>query len=239
MKLCKKIFWLTTFSIAMGFLEAIVVVYLRVIYYPGGFEFPIQMPSNKIFLTEVIREICTIVMLLSIAVLIGKNKETVFAWFIMSFGIWDIFYYIALKLFLDWPASLLTWDILFLIPVTWLGPVLAPILCSITMILLASVILYYQNKNGQEILAKKDTLILIIGAFLIFVAFTWNYTKLLISYDLIMRMFVPGTEDKVKEIFLNYVPGSFFWELFSFGIMLIYFELGVMILKCYQKNEKF
>ncbi len=238
MKLTKKLFWLSAFSIAMGFLEAIVVVYLREIYYPGGFGFPMRMVSNKIFMTEVIREICTIVMLLSVAILIGKNKETMFAWFIMSFGIWDIFYYIALKLFLDWPASLLTWDILFLIPVTWLGPVIAPIICSVTMILLALVILFFHNKKGKNLFTLKDVILLSGGALFIFIAFTWNYTKLLISNDLIMRMFVPGTEEKLKEIVLNYVPGRFFWELFSLGIILIYFELGVMIFKCYQNNER-
>jgi len=235
----KKIVWLSTFSIAMGFLEAIVVVYLREIYYPGGFEFPMQMVSDTIFMTEVIREICTLVMLLSIAILIGKNKETIFAWFIMSFGIWDIFYYVALKLFLDWPASLLTWDILFLIPVTWLGPVIVPIICSVTMILLALVILFFHNKKGRKLFTLKDVILLSGGAFFIFIAFTWNYTKLLVSNNLIMRLFVPDSQEVIQKIIKTYVPRHFFWELFSLGIILIYLELGVMIFKCCQNNEKF
>lgn len=234
MKLSHKIFWLSLFSIAMGFLEAIVVVYLREIYYPGGFEFPMQMVSDRIFMTEVIREICTLVMLLSIAILIGKNRETIFAWFIMSFGIWDIFYYVALKLLLDWPASLLTWDILFLIPVTWLGPVIAPIICSVTMILLALIILFFHNKKGRNFFTLKDVILLSGGAFFIFIAFTWNYTKLLVTNNLVMRMFVPGTEEAIQEMISTYVPKYFFWELFGFGIILIYFVLISMILKCFR-----
>src|SRR5206468_746926 len=54
--------------------------------------------------------------------------------FVITFGTWDITFYIFLKLLLDWPASLFTWDILFLIPVPWIGPVLAPVLVSAVMI---------------------------------------------------------------------------------------------------------
>ena len=36
-----KVLALTLFSIAMGLLEAVVVMYLRELYYPAGFAFPL------------------------------------------------------------------------------------------------------------------------------------------------------------------------------------------------------
>ena len=112
---------LIIFSIAMGFLEAIVVVYIREIYYPQGFQFPLKEFPQWIIVIELIREICTLLMLGTVAWISGQTFLQRFSVFIFIFGIWDIFYYIALKLFLNWPDSILTWDILFLIPLPGLA----------------------------------------------------------------------------------------------------------------------
>ena len=133
----KSYFTLFIFAVAMGFLEAIVVVYVRELYYPEGFTFPLKaLPANLVTI-ELIRELCTFLMLGSVAWLSGKTLLRRLSAFLFTFGVWDIIYYAALKLFLDWPESLLTWDILFLIPITWVGPVLAPIICSVVMIFMA------------------------------------------------------------------------------------------------------
>jgi hypothetical protein len=86
---------------------------------------------------EITREFSTLLMLFSVAWISGRNFLQQLSVFLFLFGIWDIFYYVALKIFLDWPGSFLTWDLLFLIPITWLGPVLAPVICSVVMILTA------------------------------------------------------------------------------------------------------
>lgn len=52
----RKFVWLTLFGIAMGILESIVVVYLRELYYPSGFSFPLGLLPVKIYATEVLRE---------------------------------------------------------------------------------------------------------------------------------------------------------------------------------------
>ncbi len=83
---------------------------------------------------EIGREAATIVMLVFIALLAGSNRQKKIGYFFIAFGIWDIFYYIWLYLFIQWPKSLLEWDILFLIPFPWWGPVIAPILISILLI---------------------------------------------------------------------------------------------------------
>lgn len=122
--------WMTAFAVAMGFLEAAVVVYLRQLYYPKGFEFPLASIDLRIALTELVREACTLVMLLAPGALLSRSRGVRFAWFCYCFGVWDLFYYVFLKAILGWPADLSTWDVLFLLPVVWVGPVWAPCLIS-------------------------------------------------------------------------------------------------------------
>lgn len=118
----------------MAYIEAAVVVYLRELYYPEGFSFPLKLIPDRLLFIELLREAATIVMLAIIAVLTGRKPWERFGWFIIAFGIWDIFYYIWLRATICWPAGLLDWDILFLVPLPWIGPVIAPILISLVMI---------------------------------------------------------------------------------------------------------
>ena len=129
----------------MAYLESAVVVYLREIYYPNGFSFPLQEITPFILIIEIGREIATIIMLFAVSYFMSKNKRELFAFFSFNFGMWDIWYYIWLKLLLDWPQSLLTWDVLFLIPVPWIAPVLAPILVSVSLIIASLIILKLEN----------------------------------------------------------------------------------------------
>ena len=143
----KKLCIVIVFSIAFGYIEAAVVVYLREIFHPDGFTFPmtvfgIDALSKRILLTEIGREVSTIVLIFTGAWLFGCNRHQRFAYFMVIFAVWDIFYYVWLKVLIDWPASIMDWDILFLIPNTWASPVLYPILISITLIVFAVVILY-------------------------------------------------------------------------------------------------
>ncbi|PIV62402.1 MAG: hypothetical protein COS14_02175, partial [Bacteroidetes bacterium CG02_land_8_20_14_3_00_31_25] len=139
----KRLLWLTLFSIAMGLLESAVVIYLRELYYPDGFVFPLQIVSRTVAITEFFRELATLIMLMAVGYLTGKNLNQRFACFIYSFAIWDIFYYVFLYFIIGWPSSFLTWDVLFLLPTMWTGPVIAPIITSLNMILLALLILFF------------------------------------------------------------------------------------------------
>jgi hypothetical protein len=118
----------------MAYIESAVVVYLRMNFYPGGFRFPVVAIPVSTYLIEVGRELATLVMLYCVARLAGRDRWERFLQFCFLFGVWDIFYYLWLKVFLGWPESLLTWDILFLIPLPWVGPVLAPLLVSAALI---------------------------------------------------------------------------------------------------------
>lgn len=147
-----------TLTIAFGYIEAAVVVYLRQIFYPEGFAFPIKLfplsaESGNLVLVEVGREAATLVIMFAACMLSGQSRSQHIAHFMTIFAVWDIFYYVWLKVILDWPASILDWDVLFLIPVPWAGPVLAPILVSTAMLVFAALILY-RDSLGKPIKAS-------------------------------------------------------------------------------------
>ncbi len=209
--LSKQLMWLFFFSVAMGFLEASVVVYLRLIFYPHGFEFPLVALDAQIGLVEILRETATILMLISVAVLAGKTSLQRLAHFCMAFAIWDIFYYVFLKLILDWPLSLFTWDILFLIPVPWIGPVISPILVSLTMVAFAFVML----KNDQEQLKmnRMEWTLVILGSTVIVISWTWDYIRFGGS--------IVDSPHKALTVFSSYVPSQFNWWLFGAGEAIV------------------
>jgi len=143
----KRFLIIVIFSIAFAYIEAAVVVYLREIFHPDGFTFPltnfgISPLWKQLLLTEIGREAATLVLILTGAWLFGRNLRQRFAYFLTIFAVWDIFYYVWLKILIDWPSSIMDWDILFLIPITWAGPLLAPVLISLTLLLFAVIILY-------------------------------------------------------------------------------------------------
>ncbi|MDH4158107.1 MAG: hypothetical protein OEW00_12615 [candidate division Zixibacteria bacterium] len=121
------------FAIAMAYFEAAVVVYLRQLYYPDGFSFPLRIAPTKIIVIELIRELSTLVILVAVAAVAAKRFWERFGYFVMIFGVWDIFFYVWLKATTNWPSSLLEWDVLFLLPVPWIGPVIAPVLVALMM----------------------------------------------------------------------------------------------------------
>jgi hypothetical protein len=175
MKLSKVILWLTAFSIAMGYLETTVVVYLREIYYPNGFKFPLAPIQPNIAIAELWREATTVVMLVGVSMLAGRNSLQRLMFFLYSFAIWDLFYYAFLKVLLNWPESVFTWDILFLIPVPWVGPVLAPCLVSVTLIVYALLVVYRQQSLTNVKITGREKLIFISGCLVIIESLIYDY----------------------------------------------------------------
>src|SRR3954466_7524604 len=143
----RTMLWVSAYAIAMGVLEAAVVIYLRKLYFPGGFRFPMNMIGGDIVVVELWRELATVVMLASIGALAGRTRSERFALFIYAFGLWDLVYYGFLKLTLGWPESVFTWDILFLLPIPWFGPVLAPCLVALTMCGIALTTVGYADRG--------------------------------------------------------------------------------------------
>ena len=142
-----RMFWVSVFAVSFALVEAAVVVYLRAIYYPEGFTLPLSVIRWDHVKVEIVREMATLVMLASVAVLAGKTKWQRIGFFLMGFAVWDIFYYLWLKVFLDWPISIVDWDVLFLIPIPWIGPVLAPLLISGILLSAGLVMITHEDRS--------------------------------------------------------------------------------------------
>jgi hypothetical protein len=123
------------YAAAMAWVEAAVVLYLRTLINriePHQAE-PLPLVAD-LGAVELARELATLIMLLTVGVLAGRTWRSRWGYAAVAFGVWDIFYYVFLKIMCGWPHSLLDWDVLFLIPLPWWGPVLAPMLIALLMI---------------------------------------------------------------------------------------------------------
>jgi hypothetical protein len=139
---------LVLFATAMGWLEAVVVVYLRALLgvahgsaAPAPDELTRRLASLPWLIgTEQGREVATIVMLATVAWLAAPRLRPRLGAFLVAFGVWDIVYYVALYLLLRWPPDLATPDLLFLIPPGpwWIQPVWVPAAISCVMIVVGS-----------------------------------------------------------------------------------------------------
>ncbi len=223
----KRLFFLTAYAAAMGFVEAAVVVYLRQLYYPAGFYFPLTTAVLQYLWIEYFREAATIVMLWSLAALAGRGRIDKFAVFLFSFGLWDLFYYLWLKLMLDWPTSFFTWDVLFLIPVVWVAPVLAPVICAATMIAIALALLGVQQTRGALVLKKTESALFTVGCLIIFFTFIADYTTLLFRTGFTAGFINPAENPQVLAAISQYVPSSYQWGLFTLGEFAL---IGSMLL---------
>jgi hypothetical protein len=153
--LIKRLAIAMAFSIAFGYIEAAVVVYLRAIFYPDGFAFPLAMfdataLGRRLMVTEIGREAATLVLIVTAAWLFGVNRQERAAYSLLIFAVWDLFYYVWLKVLLDWPASIMDWDVLFLIPYIWASAVLYPVLVALLMLGFAVAILY-RSAQGRPL----------------------------------------------------------------------------------------
>ena len=137
----EKYILLAIFGIAMAHLEGVVVVYLRKILgindQQSNKESLKNFPKRYIFI-EKTREIATIVMLVTLALLVGEDWLDTLIIFLWTFAFWDLFYYLSLYWLIKWPPKMTTIDVLFLIPRPWIAPVWFPIgVSSITIIVIA------------------------------------------------------------------------------------------------------
>ncbi len=128
-----KLWGTFVFSAAMAYVEAAAVVYLRRINGIDTFMINPGRFDAQIAVIELGRELATMVMLFAVGWAAGRNFQSRFGFSIFCFGLWDIFYYVWLRVFVGWPATLLDKDLLFLIPLPWWGPVLAPVLIAALM----------------------------------------------------------------------------------------------------------
>ena len=194
----RRIVWLITFAVAMAYVESAVVVYLRTIYYPQGFGFPlVPMPPGMVAI-EMGRELATLVMLLGVAMLAGADRWDRILVFCVGFGVWDIAYYVWLWLLLRWPASPFTWDVLFLIPVPWIGPVAAPVIVSVVLVAGALLLMRRRARGRPVAFPLPLGLLVLAGAVLVLASFMLDFRAVLQQME----------------------PPPFRWGLFGTGVAL-------------------
>lgn len=212
----KTITGVCIFAVAMAALESAVVVYLRELYYPDGFTVAFRLIDESVVKVELLRELATLVMLGSVGYLAGGTYKERLAYFVLSFAVWDIFYYAWLKILVGWPASFFEWDILFLIPFTWLGPVSAPVICSVTMIALALVLLL-----DPRPVSRTTWLLLSGGSLIILYTFMADYGELIISNGFLSEYPNLLQNRDFLKIASGFIPESYNWFVFALGELTI------------------
>jgi hypothetical protein len=131
---------LVAFAVSMAFVEAAVVVYLRKIVGEGP-VFPMKEIPPSLLAVEISREAATIAMLLAVAFLSFRGGAQRMGAFLLLFAVWDVFYYLWLHATIGWPAGIFDWDVLFLIPLPWVGPVWSVLLICAGMIVFSALFL--------------------------------------------------------------------------------------------------
>lgn len=170
------------FGVAMAYLESAVVVYLqRALGMQTGLLFPLQDPGavGEFAAIEVGREAATLVMLAAVGWLAGRSWPERLAWTAVAFGTWDIAYYAWLWVFVGWPPSPATWDLLFLIPLPWAGPVAAPVIVSVALVGFGLSAAHGLRAGRPVRIGPAQAATGLAGGAVVVVAFCWNAPLLL------------------------------------------------------------
>jgi len=191
----------------MAWLESATVYYLRTLvdrlepYQPN--PLPIQGVLGQV---ELVREVATLLMLLTVGMLAGKTWRARWGYGAVAFGVWDIFYYVFLRVMCGWPRSLFDWDVLFLLPLPWWGPVLAPVSISILMIVWGTAVTESQDASEPPRATGKVWVLNATGTALALYIFMADSLQQL-----------PRLRDGMTYL----LPTSFNWPLFAAALGLM------------------
>jgi hypothetical protein len=192
------------FAVAMAWVEAASVFYIRALVdriepYQAN-PLPINDALGNV---ELWREAATLVMIGTVGLLAARTWRRRVGYAALAFGTWDIFYYVFLRLMSGWPRTLLDWDILFLLPLPWWGPVLAPVSIALVMIVWGTLVTQSEDRA--------------IGA-----RWTWalGWAGILLALAVFMidawRALPAG-----RDAILNVLPTTFNWPVFWVALMLM------------------
>ena len=195
------------FAIAMAWVEAASVFYIRALvdriepYQPD--PLPQETMSGALGTVELAREAATLIMIATLGVLAGRTWRRRAGYAALAFGAWDIFYYVFLRLISGWPRTLLDWDILFLLPLPWWGPVLAPVSIALVMILWGTLATQSVDGASDARWAWALASVGIVLALAVFMIDTWRA--------------LPGGRDAVLRV----LPTTFNWPVFWVALLLM------------------
>jgi hypothetical protein len=201
-----------TFAAGMAWVEAACVYYLRVMVDRIEPYQPNPLPIHGILgEVELVREGATLLMLAMTGMLAGRASRTRLGYAAIAFGIWDILYYVFLRIISGWPTSMFDWDILFLLPLPWWGPVLAPVCIASLMIVWGTLVTQSHNRIPATGFTRVSWgasgagILLALGVFMA---------------DSIRAL--PGGPDVVRQV----LPTAFNWPLFGTALLLMATPLG-------------
>ena len=195
------------YATAMAWVESSVVFYLRTMVDRIDPYQPNPLPLATGFgLAELVREAATLMMLFTVGILAGRTWRSRLGYSAVAFGVWDIFYYVFLKVLCGWPHSLMDWDILFLIPVPWWGPVLAPVSIAILLILWGTLASSWESQPAAGSSERKVWVMNFIGMALALYVFMADN----------LRIASQGV-----DAWRHMLPVWFNWPLFSLALVLM------------------
>lgn len=201
----KKLCWVGLFAIAMAYVEAAVVVYIRRIYGISDLLLDIPPFDPVIAPIEIGRELATLIMLIAVGWAVGKSLQSRIGFTFFTFGVWDIFYYFWLRLFIGWPNSIFSPDILFLIPLPWWGPVIAPVLIACLMVAGGILAVISEDKGRKIRFSGFDWTALIAGVLVLLYSFMEDALAIM-----------PADIERLAQL----RPTSFNWPIYILGLVL-------------------
>ena len=200
----RKLKWVAVYAVAMAYVEAAAVVYLRRIGGIGDLLRDVAPYDPLIAAIELGREGATLVMILAVGFAAGRSRQARLGFACFAFGAWDIVYYVWLRVMLRWPGSLLAPDILFLIPLPWWGPVLAPVLVALLSILGGAIAVIHDDRGRPMRLAAAGWAALLAGMVAVLYAFMADALRALPAG--------PETLNRLR-------PTAFDWPVFLTGYL--------------------
>jgi hypothetical protein len=153
-----------------------------------------------------VREGATLLMLAMTGMLAGQTWRARLSYAAIAFGSWDILYYVFLRVISGWPTSLFDWDILFLLPLPWWGPVLAPVCIASLMIVWGTLV----SQGRDRISATRFTR----------ASWSMSATGVLLALGIFMADSIralPGGLDTVHQV----LPTAFNWPVFGAALLLM------------------
>ncbi|MGB4595911.1 MAG: hypothetical protein WBI14_08405 [Anaerolineaceae bacterium] len=204
-KTSANLWFVGVYAIAMAYIESASVVYLRRVYNITDLTASISRFDPQIGSVELGRELATLIMLLAIGWTAGKHFQSRLGFTFFAFGLWDIFYYFWLKVFINWPASFLDIDILFLLPLPWWGPVLAPLLIAVLMVLGGAWAVIREEEGYKFQLKPVEWVCLVSGLVILLYTFMADALAAL-----------PADAQTLS----NLKPTSFHWTIYMVGFAL-------------------
>ncbi len=201
--------WLTVvvFAAAMAWVESAVVFYLRTMIDRIEPYQPEPLPLiGSLGPVELAREAATLIMLFTVGLLAGRNWRSRLGYAALAFGVWDIFYYVFLKVMCGWPHSIWDWDILFLLPLPWWGPVLAPVLIACLMIAWGTLVSQFDARHTHSTF--------------VWPAWTLNFIGIALALYVFMAdalRVAHGGRDALRQM----LPAQFNWPLFCIALLFM------------------